>query len=109
MKKICYLFVLCLLFTASSEATAPVLKHPLTLAGEPGEEITITLKMKIKGHTVYWWWLAYPDTKVEDLRAIVSDLTDDPDVRMAYNGTVLMDGFTLADYGIGTGAIISCS
>ena len=109
MKKISYLLLMCLLFSASYAAPATVFNQQPIVSNEPYDEITITLKMKIKGHTVYWMWLVFPDTKIEDLRATVSRLTEDPDVRMSYNGTVLLDGFTIADYGIGTGAIISCS
>jgi hypothetical protein len=108
MKKNCYLLVLCLLFSVSYGATAPVLNQPLTVVGEP-EPFGITLKFKMKGQTVYWLWSVFPDTTIDELRALVSRWSQDPDVRMSYNGTVLLDGFTLADYGIGAHAIISCS
>ena len=110
MKKICYLFVLCLVFAASHAAPVPVVNQPLIVVSEPEPEpYGITLKFKMKGQTVYMPWQVFPDTTIEELRALVSGLSKDPDVRMRYNSMDLLDGFTLADYGIGQGAIISCS
>lgn len=110
MKKISYFIVLCLLFSASYAAPAPVLNQQLTSIGEPEPHpYTIVLKFKVKGQTVYLQWLVFPDTTIEELRGVVSDWSGDPDVRMSYNGTVLFDGFTVADAGIGPGGIISCS
>jgi hypothetical protein len=110
MKKICYLFVLSLLFMSSYAVPARALNKQLTVVSEPEPEpFGITLKFKRNGQTVYWLWSVFPDTTIDELRALVSRWSNDPDVRMSYNGTVLQDGFTLADYGIGAHAIISCS
>ena len=113
MKKISYLFALCLLVSvsATNAAPAPVIDPLVSVSGEPEPHPnTITLKFRLHGQqTVYWPWLVFPDTTIESLRATVSYYSDDPDVVMRWNGIVLEDGFTLADYGIGSGAIISCS
>lgn len=110
MKKLTYLFVLCLLFSASYAAPTPVFNQQTTISGEPEPHpYNIVLKFRIKGQTVYLQWLVSPETTIEELRGIVSAWSQDPDVRMSYNGVVLLDGFTLADYGIGANAIISCS
>jgi len=115
MKKISYLFVLCLLVASSYAAPAPVLNQPLTVIGEPEPHpYNIVLKFKIKNHagtpmTVYLQWVVTPETTIDELREVVSAWSKDPDVVMNYQGTILQDGFTLADYGIGPDAIISCS
>ena len=110
MKKIVYLFALCLFFSASYAATAPVTSPGVIVSGEPEPHpYTIVLKFKVKGQTVYLQWLVSHETTIEELRGVVSAWSQDPDVRMSYNGVVLLDGFTLGDYGIGAGAIISCS
>jgi hypothetical protein len=110
MKKISYLFVLCLLVVASYAAPAPVLNQPLTIVGEPEPHpYNIVLKFRIKGQTVYLQWLVTPETTIDEIREVVSAWSRDPDVVMYYQGEFLQDGFTLADYGIGAGAIISCS
>jgi hypothetical protein len=110
MKKISYLFVLCLMVAASYAAPAPVLNQPLTIISEPEPHpYNIVLKFRIKGQTVYLQWLVTPDTTIDELRDIVSAWSKDPDVVMTYQGERLEDGFTLADYGIGPNAIISCS
>ena len=112
MKKLPYLFALCVLFSASALASSAPVSSPLySVSGEPEPHPNnITLKFRLHGQqTVYWNWLVFPDTKIEDLRATVSYYSDDPDVVMRWNGITLEDGFTLADYGIGAGAIISCS
>ena len=110
MKKISYLFVLCLLVSASYAAPAPLTTPLYTVSGEPEPHPnTVTLKFRLNGQqTVYWPWLTTPDTTIEELRATVSELSGDPDVVMRWNGIVLEDGYTLGDYGIGSG-IISCS
>lgn len=107
MKKFVYVFLLCMLVAA---APATVSAQNISAASEPEPHPnTIVLKFKVKGQTVYLQWLVFPDTTIDELREVVSAWSGDPDVRMSYNGTVLEDGFTLADYGIGPGDIISCS
>jgi hypothetical protein len=110
MKKFAYLFALCLMFSFSNAVAAPATSQSFSTIGEPEPHpYTIVLKFKVKGQTVYLQWLVSPDTTIDELRDVVSAWSNDPDVRMSYNGVVLQDGFTLADYGIGAGAIISCS
>ena len=110
MKKITYLFVLCVLVSASYAAPASVSNPIYSVNGEPEPHPnTVTLKFRLNGQqTVYWQWLVFPDTKIEDLRATVSELSGDDDVKMRWNGILLEDGHTLGYYGIGSG-IISCS
>jgi hypothetical protein len=115
MKKISYLFVLCMLFAASYAAPAPMLNHSLAIASEPEPHpYNIVLKFKVKNHvgtplTVYLQWVVTPETTIDELREVVSAWSKDPDVVMTWNGIRLQDGFTLAEYGIGPGEIISCS